>query len=84
MEINFSGNNSIDVNVENGEKCFMTCNTTEYNYDGNCGVSVGGIETMKELGWDDDDDIKAIESLKIGERYDSDDYGGTAFIIRLG
>lgn len=84
MDINFSSNNSIDVNVENGEKCFMTCNTTEYNYDGNCGVSVGDIETMKEFGWDDDDDIKAIESLKIGERYDSDDYNGTAFIIRLG
>lgn len=84
MEINFSGNNSIDVNVENGEKCFMTCNTTEYNYDGNCGVSVGDIETMKEFGWDGDDDIKVIESLKIGERYDSADYDGTAFIIRLG
>ena len=84
MVINFSGNNSIDVNVENGEKCFMTCNTTEYNYDGNCGVSVGGIETMKKFGWRDEDDVAAIESLEIGQRYDSADYYSTAFIIRLG
>ena len=41
MEINFSGNNSIDVNVENGEKCFLTANTTEYNCDGCCGVTIG-------------------------------------------
>jgi hypothetical protein len=84
MEINFSGNNSIDVNVEKNEKCFMCCNTTEYNEDGNCGVTIGDIETMKQFGWDFDRDIEALNSLKIGERYDSEEYGDTAFIIRLG
>lgn len=84
MEINFSGVNSIDVNVKEGEKCYMTCNTTEYNLDGNCGVTIGDIETMKQFGWDSEGDIKAIESLGIGERYDSDMFADTAFIIRLG
>ena len=85
MEINFSGNNSIDVVTANdNEKCFMCCNTTEYNGDGNCGITIGDIETMKQFGWSDEEDIKALESLEIGERYDSADYYGTAFIIRLG
>lgn len=82
MEINLSGN-SIDINVKEGEKCFLTANTTEYNWDGNCGVSVGDIEEMKKFGWSDEEDIKALESLEIGERYDSVDYYSTAFIIRL-
>jgi len=84
MEINFSSNDSIDVMVNDGEKCFISCNTTKYNLDGNCGVSVGDIEEMKELGWCDEDDVAAIESLEIGQRYDSADYYSTAFIIRLG
>ena len=83
MDINFSGKNSIDVNVENGEKCFMCCNTTEYNEDGNCGVTVGDIETMKDFGWDFQSEEK-LNSLEIGERYDSEEYGDSAFIIRLG
>lgn len=84
MEINFSGNNSIDVNVENGEKCFLTANTTEYNGDGCCGVTIGDIETMKDFGWNDQEDIDKLNSMEIGERYDSEDYYSTAFIIRLG
>ena len=84
MEINFSGNNSIDVNVENGEKCFLTANTTEYNCDGCCGVTIGDIETMKNFGWNDQEDIDKLNSMEIGERYDSEDYYSTAFIIRLG
>ncbi len=84
MEINFSGTDSIDVNVKNGEKCFLTANTTDYNYDGNCGVSVGNIDRMIDFGWCDEEDIKKLNSLEIGERYDSEDYGSTAFVIRLG
>ena len=84
MEINFRGNNSIDINVKSGEKCFLTANTTDYNCDGNCGVVVGGLEEMIEYGWCDKEDIKMLNSLEIGERYDSVDYGTTAFVIRLG
>ena len=82
MEINFSGNNSIDVNVEKNEKCFMCCNTTEYNEDGNCGVTIGDIETMKDFGWDFQSEEK-LNSLEIGGRYDSEEYGDSAFIIRI-
>ena len=84
MEIYFSGKSSIDVVTANdNEKCFLTANTTEYNVDGNCGVSVGDIEAMKEFGWSDKEDIAALETLKIGERYNSEEYGSTAFVIRL-
>ena len=83
MEIHFSGKSSIDVVTANdNEKCFICCNTTEYNGDGNCGVTVGDAETMKQFGWDFDSEEK-LNSLEIGERYDSEDYGDTAFIIRL-
>ena len=84
MEINFSGNNSIDVNVNEGEKCFMCCNTTEYNCDGNCGVTIGDIETMKQFGWDSEEDLAAINEMKIGEKYEGSDYWGSVFVIRLG
>lgn len=84
MEIHFSGKSSIDVVTANdNEKCFMCCNTTEYNNDGNCGVTIGDIETMKQFGWDFDSEEK-LNSLEIGERYDSEEYGDSAFIIRLG
>ena len=83
MEIEFNGYDSIDINVKEGEKCFITCNTTEYNSNNCCGVSIGDIEAMKEYGWSDKEDIKAINSLNIGERYDSADYYSTAFVIRL-
>jgi hypothetical protein len=75
-------NDSIDVSVKDGEKCFMSCNTTEYNGDGNCGITIGGMETMKKIGWVDDEEN--LNLLEVGERYDSEDYGDTAFIIRLG
>ena len=85
MEIKFSGNNSIDVVTANdNEKCFMCCNTTEYNGDGNCSVIVGDIETMKELGWDSEEDLAAINEMKIGEKYEGSDYWGSVFVIRLG
>ena len=84
MEIHFSGKSSIDVVTANdNEKCFMYCNTTEYNCDGNCGVTIGDIETMMDFGWDFHSEEK-LNSLEIGERYDSEDYGNSAFIIRLG
>lgn len=84
MEFEFSGKSGIDVHINNGEKCFLTANTTDYNCDGNCGVVVGGIEEMIEYGWCDKEDIKKLNSLEIGERYDSEDYGTTVFVIRLG
>ena len=85
MEIHFSGRSSIDVVTANdSEKCFLTANTTEYNCDGNCGVSVGSIEDMMDFGWSDEDDIRVLNSMKVGEKYNSPDYGSTAFVIRLG
>lgn len=84
LEIAKNGKNaSIEVMVNKGEKCFLTANTTDYNCDGCCGVTIGGIETMKQFGWDFDSEEK-LNSLEIGERYDSEDDGTTAFIIRLG
>ena len=84
MEINFSGKNSIDVVTANdNEKCFMCCNTTEYNGDGNCGVTVGDIETMKKLGWDSEEDLTALNGMKIGQKYEGREYWGSVFVIRL-
>ena len=86
MEIEFNDNNSLNAHVKEGEKCFMCANTTEYNLDDNCGVSIGDIETMKDFGWSDEEDVAALEALEIGERYNCTDwYGGkSAFVIRLG
>ena len=83
MEIHFSGKSSIDVVTANdNERCYLCANTTEYNNDGNCGVTIGDIETMKQFGWDFDSEEK-LNSLEIGERYDSEMYGDSAFIIRI-
>ena len=87
MELEIAKNNknaSIEVMVNKGEKCFLTANTTDYNCDGCCGVTIGGIEAMMEFGWSDKEDVERLNSMEIGERYDSEDYSTTAFIIRLG
>jgi hypothetical protein len=39
---------------------------------------------MMGFGWCDKKDVERLNSMEIGERYDSENYGTTAFIIRLG
>ena len=87
MELEITKNDhsaSIDAMVKKGEKCFLTANTTEYNGDGNCGVTIGDIEVMKKFGWCDEEDIAKINSMEIGEKYEGSEYWGSVFIIRLG
>ena len=88
MDIEVSSNDisaSIEALVGKDEKCFLTANTTDYNYDGCCGVTIGDIEVMKKFGWCDKEDVKKLNSMRIGERYDNKDWHNTtAFIIRLG
>ena len=85
LEITKNGHSaSIDAMVKKGEKCFLSANTTDYNCDGNCGVTIGDIVEMKKLGWCGKEDIDKMNSMEIGERYDSEDYYSKAFIIRLG
>ena len=84
MEITNRGKRiDLDISLEKGDKCFLTINTIEYNFNNKCGVTIGDIETMKEIGWNDDA-IAAIDNLKIGQRYNSENYDGTAFVIRIG
>ena len=70
LELNFSPNKN--------EKCFMIVATTEF--EGDCGITIGNLETMKKLGWDEYE----IENLEISQRIDSYELGDAAFIVRIG
>lgn len=72
--------NCLDLNfsLNNNEKCFMTVCTTKY--EGECGITIGNLETMKEIGWED----YPIENLEISQRIDSNEWGDAVFIVRIG
>ena len=74
---------SADIVLEENEKCFALCNTSDYFAQNLAAVTIGDLETMRECGCDDDE-IKKMEMLEIGWHYFFDDWWGSVFVIRLG
>jgi hypothetical protein len=65
------------------EKRFAIINPTSYNCDGNWAVTICESNELGDLGLDDDE-IKQVEQLEVGERWAESFYGLNAQIVRLG
>lgn len=72
----------INGNCEN-EKRFVIINTTQYNGDGEWGITVCSFEELEDCGFDDDERHQ-LNGIKVGESWNNSIYGDSVQVVRIG
>lgn len=62
-------------------KMFVLINTTNYNKDGEYSVTVGNLNEMKELGFDTEEEINALDMLEVDSMITTDFVG--CYVMRI-
>ena len=62
-------------------KMFVLINTTKYNEDGKYSVIVGNLNEMKELGFDTEEEINALDMLEVDSMITTDFVG--CYVMRI-
>ena len=62
-------------------KMFVLINTTNYNKDGEYSVTVGNLNEMKELGFDTEEEINALDMLEVDSIITTDFVG--CYVMRI-